>query len=415
MELQRAKGVRDFSPEEKILREKIVSILKTNFERYGFSPLETPIIERYETLSAKYAGGDEILKETFSFYDQGERKLGLRYDLTVPLCRYISMNPRTKLPFKRYQISRVFRDGPVKLGRYREFWQCDIDIVGTKSVLAEAQLLEIAKKSFKDLGLEVDIRINNRKILNGILKELGAEDYESVILSIDKLEKIGEDGVRKELQQKGFNKTEELFGYLNKRDINELDIDNEEGREGIKEIKELLSYVDVNFDITLARGLNYYTGPVYEIFLKDQSKLKSAVAAGGRYDSMIGNFLDSESEYPAAGLSFGLEALSDIMEPKEKTVTNIYIIPINTMKESSKIANQLRERGINVDMDIMNRGISKNLKYADSYSIPFVLIIGEEELKKDKLKVKDMKSGEEKEMNLDEIVHYVRTSTSSSI
>ena len=173
MELQNAKGTKDIPPEEKIIKQKIVDTLKEVFELYGFNPIETPLLERYETIAAKYAGGAEILKETFKLKDQGKRELALRYDLTVPFSRFVGMNPNLKMPFKRYQIGRVFRDGPIKLGRYREFWQCDVDVVGTKSMKADAECLSIAKEAFKRLNLNVIIKVNNRKILDSMLEYAG--------------------------------------------------------------------------------------------------------------------------------------------------------------------------------------------------------------------------------------------------
>jgi histidyl-tRNA synthetase len=409
--LQRAKGTRDFNPSEKILRNKIVDILKNNFELYGFSPIETPIIERYDILSSKYAGGTEILKETFKFNDQGKRELGLRYDLTVPLCRFIGMNPEIKLPFKRYQIERVFRDGPIKLGRYREFWQCDIDIIGSNLMLAEMQLIEVANKSFSQLNLEIEIKINNRKLMNGLMNDLNINDKEKVILIIDKLNKVGEENVKKEILSLGIdeNQVQELFNVFKIKDINQINVKDKEGLEGLNELKELFNYLNLlniktEFDITLARGLSYYTGTVFEIFLKNND-IKSACAGGGRYNNMVSNFLQSKQIYPAVGISFGLEVLSDALKNtiNKKNVTELFIIPINTLNESIKIASELRNKGIKTDIDLMNRGISKNLQYANSLEIKYVAIIGEDELKQNKIKLKNMINGEEKLCFIDEI------------
>ena len=413
MELQTAKGVRDFPPEEKILRQQVVDILRTIFENYGFSPLETPILERFETLSAKYAGGAEILKETFKFKDQGDRDIGLRYDLTVPLARFVGMNPNLKLPFKRYEIGRVFRDGPIKLGRYREFWQCDIDIIGSKSMVAEAELLTIVDEVFKKLKIDIDLKINNRKLLDGIMIFAGIkENSNSAILSLDKIEKIGQDGVEKELKEKGFSKDQikGLFEAISKKklsDFEKLLKDNE----GIKELKELFLLLDelkisYKFDPCLARGLAYYTGTVFEVFAKKEA-INSALAAGGRYDKMIGGFLESNKDYPAVGIAFGLEPITEILKTRvkdvKKTVTKYFIIPIKTLKESLIVAKKLRDKEINTDIDLMDRGISKNLDYANSLGIPFVIIIGPEELKQKKVKVRDMKSGKETFVSVDSL------------
>lgn len=419
MKLQRARGTRDFSPEEKIIRNKIVKTLKNRFELSGFSPIETPIIERMNVLSSKYAGGAEILKETFNFKDQGKRELALRYDLTVPLCRYVGMNPNIKMPFKRYQIERVFRDGPIKLGRYREFWQCDIDVIGCKNMLAETQLIEVASDVFKELKLDVDIRINNRKLMNGFISEcnVNKEKIDTVILTIDKLEKQGEEAVKKELLNKEISEesVEKIFEFLNIKNIDDLKekIKNEEGQEGINEIKNLfenLNNLNINarFDISLARGLSYYTGTVFEVFLKNND-IKSATAGGGRYDNLIGDFLGARHLVPAVGISFGLEVLSDALQNEngEKTVTQLFVIPIGTLNECLKITKKFRETGIKTDIDIMNRGISKNLQYANSLAIPYVAIIGEDELKQNKIKIKNMLSGEEKLISFEEAIKEV--------
>lgn len=421
MKLQLPKGTKDVSPEQLITKNKIVSTLKSIFERYGFSPLDTPVIERFDVLSSKYAGGEEILKETFQLKDQGKRDLALRYDLTVPMCRFVGMNPNLKLPFKRYQIGEVFRDGPVESARYRQFTQCDVDIVGLKDVTAEAELIVMADRFFKEIKLTPVIKVNNRKLLNDILKycEVKKERCDDVILSIDKLEKIGFDGVSKELKEKGV--TDKVIENIKK--VITIKGSNDEklsklkellkDSEGIKEVEKLFSDlkildININFDISLARGLSYYTGTVTEIFLKD-SKVSSAVCAGGRYDDMIGNFLGKGS-YPAVGVSFGLDRIYDAYKEKNKldskTVTKVFIIPINTFSESLKIAEELRSEGINVEIDLSNKGPSKNLKYANSLKIPYVLFIGEDELKNNKVKLKDMNSGEEKVLDVKDLVEF---------
>ena len=413
MKLQNAKGTRDFSPQDKILRENVVDTLKSIFKLYGYNPIETPILERFEILSAKYAGGDEILKETFSLVDQGKRKLGLRYDLTVPFARYVGMNPTMKLPFKRYQIGRVFRDGPIKLGRYREFWQCDVDVVGSKTMMAEAELLAIAERFFSEIGLGVTIRVNNRKLLDALIDYAAiSKNKDDVILSLDKLEKIGRANVKKELASKGVTEksTEKMLDFFDSMD-NEDNLSRLEyikktlgANEGTAEIESLLELTEklelknVRLDISLARGLSYYTGTVYEVFL-DSEKFTSAIAAGGRYDNMVSEFLNSKQEYPCVGISFGLEGIIDIlkMDPKEqkKSVVDFFIVPIGTPKDSLKIAQELRSKDLNVDLDIIGRGISKNLDFANKFNIPFVLFIGENELQEDKIKLKNMKTGKE--------------------
>lgn len=419
MELSNARGVSDIPPEKKIIKQKIIDQIKEVFERFGYSPLETPIIERYDILASKYAGGAEILKETFKMKDQGGRDLCLRYDLTVPFARFVGMNKTLKYPFKRYQIGEVFRDGPIKLGRVREFWQCDVDVVGTNSMMADAEMVVVAKQIFNKLGLDVNVLVNNRKILNGMLTYSGIskDDQESVILTIDKLAKVGDKGVRDELNEKNVNKesTNKILDILsnnkgqNSDKINYLSkiLTDEEGKSGLDEIRELLGYADALFDFSLARGLAYYTNTVFEAYLKDTSKFGSSLAAGGRYNKMIGSFLGSKEEIPAVGISFGLEPISVVMESKEKvrkTVTKYYLIPINTEKETFMLAQELREKGLRVDMDFKGRGVSKNMDYANSYGIPYVIFVGKTELEQGKYKLKNMETGEEKLVTKKEIV-----------
>ena len=423
MELQLPKGTQDFSPEEKILRDKIVSTLKEVFELYGYAPLETPVFERFEVLASKYAGGAEILKETFRLKDQGQRELGLRYDLTVPMCRYIAMNPTIKMPFKRYQIGEVFRDGPVASARYRQFLQCDADVIGSSSMATDAEIVSLVYMAFCKLNLEVDVKVNSRKLLNDILDYCGIEKekQEVVILSIDKLEKFGTEVVKNELKQQRIDdkKISTVLSLISIKGNNEEKISQLKkflkNSEGLKEIEEMLSYLKniklgADFNVSLARGLAYYTGTVFEAILKN-SKVKSSVAGGGRYDSMIGAFL-GKGIYPAVGISFGVDRIYDTLaekqETKQKTNTKLYIIPIKTLNESMKIAQQLRDAGINTDIDSSDRGPSKNLEYANSLGIPFVLFVGKKELQENKLKLRDMKSGNEDMLSIEDIIKRMK-------
>lgn len=406
MKPELARGVKDTNPEEQILKDSILSTIKYKFERYGFSPLQTPVIEREETLTSKYAGGEEILKEIYTFKDQGDRNLALRFDLTVPLARYIALNPTLKKPFKRYQIGNVFRDGPVKSGRYREFIQCDADVVGTKSVYSEAELLKIASEVFKELGLEVTIQINDRKLLNAILDKAKIEDQESFILTLDKIEKIGREGVEKELREKKFPDNS-IKTALDLAEKNLEDLKGELEESALKDLKNLFLYLD-SLDVkyehvtTLARGLAYYTGTVYEVFAKD-NKVKSSLAAGGRYDEMITKY--SNKDNPAVGLSFGLEAIAEAISKEPKPCnTKLYVIPISNFKESLKIIENLRSKGINTDVALPKKDLKKALTYASKYRIPYALIIGEKELNSDKYTLRDMESGEESSLTIEEIV-----------
>ena len=399
----------------------MLSKIKTVFELYGYSPLETPAIERYDILASKYAGGAEILKETFKFKDQGDRDLGLRYDLTVPFSRVVGMNPNLKMPFKRYQIDKVWRDGPIGLGRYREFVQCDVDIVGCKSVIAESELMAIAQEVLKRLNLKGFIRANNRKLLNGLVREFAkTEKVEETILSIDKLEKIGREGVKKELAEKGIIVSDELFKALEEKNLEKLKkkLKDPESLEGIKELEDFFSFAKsfgatiVEFDPSLARGLAYYTGTIFEILLQEGS-IKSSVGGGGRYDKMIGNFLESKQEYPAVGISFGLDRLFDSLNSLKrievkKRVARVFVIPIKELNKSIEFIQLLRTNGIKSDIDLMERGISKNLDFANTLEIPFVAFLGPEEVKKESVKIRNMKTGKEEVVKWNEAVKILK-------
>jgi histidyl-tRNA synthetase len=415
MELQLPRGMRDFPPEEKILRDEVISVLKGIFELYGFSPLETPVVERWEVLSAKYSGGEEILKETFKLTDQGGRQLGLRYDLTVPLARFVGMNPTIKRPFKRYQIGTVYRDGPIKKGRTREFYQCDADIVGSSSPLADAECVQLALDVFEKLGIDVEVKINNRKVLYELAQaaEIPEELTEAAILSLDKLEKIGPDGVLREMIERGIARVSAERFLSGAQDREAL-----KKGEGYRELEPVLSALQdprVVWTPSLARGLSYYTGTIYEVYAKNSS-VTGSLAAGGRYDNMIGQFLGGSEKIPAVGISFGLEPILEVLKEKHpnrimrKTVTQVYVIPFKTLlAEGRAICQQLRRAGIKTDMDFSAKGISDGLKYANAYEIPFVVIVGPDEVAAGKVKLRDMRSGEEKLLTVDEVPHQIKS------
>jgi histidyl-tRNA synthetase len=424
MELQLAKGVRDIPPEEKIVVNNILNTLKTTFERYGFVPLETPLLERWETLTAKGGAGEDsdALKETFKLKDQGNRDLGLRFDLTVPLARYVAMNSQLKLPFKRYEMGPVFRDGPIKLGRYRQFWQCDIDTIGVKGMLAEAEQLALVQSAFQNLGIDILIKVNNRKLLNGILEQCGITEKESAIVAIDKLEKIGAKGVTGELLQRGYSEAQakKLLELLkDKITLKELKkkISSAEGTQGLQELEELFGYLKnmkvkcAEFEASLARGLGYYTGTVFEVFAVG-SAVTSSIAGGGRYDQMVGKFAGGGREIPAVGIAFGLSTILDVIkakqEFKEKSLAKVFVIPIQTIKESLQLVQKLRQKGINVDMDLNNRGVGKNLEYASTMGIPYCIILGGDEVKQKKVLLRDMISGKQELLSMGEVAKRVK-------
>ena len=427
-ELLNAKGTKDLAPEQKILKNYVVEKLTKMFELHGFSPMETPTIERQDILTAKYAGGAEILKEIFSLSDQGKRKLALRYDLTVPLARFMGMNSQMKLPFKRYMVGNVFRDGPVATGRLREFTQCDIDIIGSASMLADAECIKVAQQFFRAVGLEVTIEVNSRRILDGIMASLKIpkDKYLDVILAIDKIKKIPLKQIKKEIEGKGIPKKQidTLFNALEAAKTNKEEIErlreimtDENGNEGLNEMEELLSYVDnnnVSFSISLARGLAYYTGTVFEVFLTN-GEFKSSLTAGGRYDKMINEFLGNPKgrSYPAVGISFGIDRICHVLlsefQFSKKSVTDVFVIPIGTLQQSLDIVNKLRAAEINTDVDLMKRGMSKNIKYADALCIPYVLIIGENEVSAGKYTLKALDTGKEEKLPITKIIKKLKS------
>ncbi|WP_459502343.1 histidine--tRNA ligase [Bacillus sp. C1] len=413
MEIRNVKGTKDYLPEEQLLRNKIKRACEETFERYGCKPLETPALNMYELMAYKYGGGAEILKEMYTLRDQGNRELALRYDLTIPFAKVVAMNPDIRLPFKRYEIGKVFRDGPIKQGRFREFIQCDVDIVGVQSVIAEAELMAMAFDLFKTLNLDVTIQYNNRKLLAGILKSIEIQDEQTddVILSLDKLEKIGVDGVRKDLHSRGIVhdtvevvcNTVESCMTLKLDEFNQT-FSNSLVMEGINELQQLQQYLlalDIQdntiFNPFLARGLTMYTGTVYEIFLADGS-ITSSIGSGGRYDNIIGAFRNDNSSYPTVGISFGLDVIYTALERKEtkSTSADLFIIPIGTETKCLQIARQLRSTStMRIELELAGRKLKRALHYANKENIPYVLIIGETEISTKTIVLRNMKEGTE--------------------
>jgi histidyl-tRNA synthetase len=429
MDLSPVRGSRDFLVEEKLLRDWASGTLKRVFERYGFNPIETPAIENWEVLSSKYAGGAEILKETYRLTDQGKRELGLRYDQTVPTCRVLAANPRLAMPFKRYSIAPVWRDGPVKLGRYREFYQCDMDIFGVSSQAAEAEIVAVLKDGFEALGIGCKLKISNRKVLDGLLEYCGVlpEQAGAVILSLDKLEKIGAREVQKEMEQKGVpaasaKKALELFEELdklgNEKVLSKLEkiLKSGAGAEGLAELTQLLGYLKLYgiggdfFEIkpSLARGLAYYSSTVFEGY-EPGGIIKSSICGGGRYDDMVGKFSGKE-KVPATGASFGFESICEILKDKvakgekvegaRKTSVEVFVIPIKDQQFAFQASQELRKLGVNVAIDLLGRPISKNLDYCSKQGIPFAAIVGDKEAKERKVNLRNLQSGEEKLVGL---------------
>lgn len=412
------KGTYDYLPEKQIVREHIKSILQKVFVKYGFSPVETPILCKYDLLASKYSEGADILNEMYKLSDQGKRELGLRYDLTITFAKLISSNPGMAMPFKRYEIGKVFRDGPVKVGRNREFTQCDIDAVGIKSILAEAEYMMMTNEAYRELGLEVEIEFNNRKLLTGIitfvLGEISEEMLRKTIMLIDKFAKLTDEELVNEFATFGVSasKVEDLKEILSSDYISLKNIlsksDSDIVKEGLKEIDELYSYLEgtdtlpiLRFAPYLARGIDIYTGTVWEIFLKERKvgkqEFNMSIGGGGRYDKIITTFMDNGNEYPAVGMSFGLDVIYEILmlkNPERKnSIVDLFVIPMETQSEAFRFCSKMRNLGVRTEMEKKQQKLKKSLGYANKCNIPFVIIIGENEILTRKINLKNMRTG----------------------
>lgn len=424
---ENVKGTYDYLPEKQIVREKIKAILQSTFVKYGFAPIETPIICMYDLLASKYAEGADILNEMYKLSDQGKRKLGLRYDLTITFSKLVSSNPNITLPFKRYEIGRVYRDGPVKLGRNREFTQCDVDVVGIKSMMAEAEYMMMTNEAYKKLGLDIEIEFNNRKLLTGIivsvLGNISEEKIRKCIMLIDKFAKLSREELIKEFEKIDINteQFDELISYfsldyasLKQKLINSTSI---LVRDGLAEIDELYQYLEgtealtrMRFAPYLARGIDVYTGTVWEVFLKDrkiaEQDFSVSIGGGGRFDKIITTFVDDGSEYPAVGMSFGLDVIYEILvlknADKKTSTVDVFIIPFGTNFESFKFASALREVGLRVEIDKNVKKLKKSMAYANKMNIPYVIVLGEDELAKGVIQVKTMETGTNTEFPIDD-------------
>ena len=422
MKLMNVKGTFDYMPKDMIIRNRITDTLRKNFEKYGYMPIETPILNYFDLLSYKYNDDAEILSEIYHLTDQGERDLGLRYDLTVPFCKVVGIEKGLTLPFRRYEIGRVFRNGPVKLGRTREFYQCDVDVVGIDNRFIEAEQILMAINTYKELGIDIYVKYNNRKLMSGLIEYAGINIniLDSVIGIIDKWEKVNIDDIKEMLrdmniQKESINKLIDLFNKsLN--DLESLKNENTLINEGLSEIEELNDYLKkLNileacvFTPTLARGLSIYTGIVFEFYDKEK-RLTCAIGAGGRYNKIITNFMDNGMEYPAVGLSFGLEPIYVILKEmeEEKNLVDVYIVPLNTNVEVLRLANTLRENNINVLIEMNKKKIGKCFEYAEREHIPYVMIVGEDEVNSKIYKIKDMTKKEEYSKELNDLISLVK-------
>ena len=422
MKLMNVKGTFDYMPKDMMIRNKITDTLRRNFEKYGYLPIETPMLNYYDLLSYKYEDGAEILNEIYKLTDQGDRNLGLRYDLTVPFCKVVGLNKDLQMPFRRYEIGRVFRNGPVKLGRTREFYQCDVDVVGIDNRYIEAEQMVMAVNTYKDLGIDIYIKYNNRKLMSGLILEAGIEEDKipSVIGVIDKKEKVTPEDLVLMLEDLNItkDKIDKILGLFDKefKDYEKMKNANDLIIEGVNEIKELNNYLkelgildDCKFVSTLARGLSIYTGLVFEFYDKKQ-RLSCAIGAGGRYNKIITNFMDNGQEYPAVGLSFGLEPIYVILkeEMKDEAISDIYMVPLDTNVDVLRLATSLRSVGFRVLIEMNKRKVGKCFEYAERNNIPYVMIIGENEVSSGNYKIKDMNEKQEYTLNSDELLEFLK-------
>lgn len=419
MKIENVKGGYNFLPKEQKIRNYINNILITTFEEYGYKPVETPILTYYDILSDKYDENNDLLNEIYQLSDRGERKLGLRYDLTVPFAKLIALNKNNiKYPFKRYEIAKVFRDGPVKVGRDREFTQCDVDVVGLKGQMIEAELLCLYKTVFNRLNIDIIIKYNSRNLMSGLILECNIDEslISKVITIIDKIDKLSSEEIKQLLSNIGLNisQIDDLLNYftLSLQQLNNKfsDTNNIVLKKGLDDINNLTKYIyelDISeyvvFTPTLARGQDYYTGNVFEVYEKN-NKLSSSIGGGGRYDNMITNFIDDGNNYPAVGISFGLSSLYELLKGKNiENDIDIYIIPINTDIQSLKLANTLRNIGYKVEIEMNDKKLKKSMEYANKENIPYVIILGEDEVNSNTFKLKDMINSNEYLISIDSV------------
>lgn len=440
------KGTRDFSPVEMVKRNFIFDTIKEVFKRFGYLPIETPSMENLSTLMGKYGeegdkllfkilnSGDYLSKVKTNLSEAQSNKLtteisekGLRYDLTVPFARFVVQHRNEiTFPFKRYQIQPVWRADRPQKGRYREFYQCDVDVIGSNSLLNEVELIQIIDKVFQELAINAVIKLNNRKILAGIAEMIGEPDkFIDITVAIDKLDKIGLEKVNEELLAKGISedsidKLKPIFDLSGTNDdklksLKEILKDSEIGLNGVEEVRTVLNYfnilslnIDLELDLTLARGLNYYTGAIFEVKAKDV--VIGSICGGGRYDDLTGIF--GLKDVSGVGVSFGADRIYDVMEqldifPKEIVAsTKVMFVNFGEKEEAYclPLLQSLRDAGINAEIFPESAKMKKQMTYANNKNIPFVILVGDNEMQKGILTIKDMISGDQTELTFDDLL-----------
>ncbi|WP_282015107.1 histidine--tRNA ligase [Marinifilum flexuosum] len=441
------KGTRDFSPVEMVKRNYIFDTIKEVFQLYGFMPIETPSMENLSTLMGKYGEeGDKLLFKVLNSGDfiskvrdeqlqeRNSVKLttkisekGLRYDLTVPFARYVVQHRNDiSFPFKRYQIQPVWRADRPQKGRYREFYQCDVDVIGSNSLLNEVELIQIVDEVYRRLQLNVVVKLNNRKILAGIAEIIGeAEKIIDITVAIDKLDKIGLENVNKELAEKGVSaKAIEtlqpiiLLSGTNAEKaakLKELLADSEVGMKGIEELETVFNYLEslnveteVELDLTLARGLNYYTGAIFEVKSKDMEF--GSITGGGRYDDLTGIF--GLKDVSGVGISFGADRIYDVLEQMnkfpEETAATTKVLFINFGEKEElfclPVLSKLRANGINAEIYPASQKMKKQMTYANNKNIPYVIMVGETEMEEGVVSLKNMETGDQEKLTPEQLI-----------
>lgn len=424
-------GFMELLPEDQILFNNMIDIIKRNYEKFGFIPLDTPVMEKSEVLLAK--GGGETEKQIYRF-NKGDTDISMRFDLTVPLARYVAQySSALTFPFRRYQIGKVYRGERNQKGRFREFYQCDIDIIGNEklSIMNDAELPAVIYSVFTELGFNsFTIHINNRKLLNGFFSSLQIENPADVLRTIDKLDKIGEAAVKEELKafllEEAINK---VMSFISIEGSNEnilkalegLAITNDQFLEGLKELTEVIKHISYfgipenNYiiDLKIARGLDYYTGTVYETILNNYPSIGS-VCSGGRYDNLAGFY--TNQKLPGVGISIGFTRLfyqlreANLINAKGKsTSSDVLIISMDENYDFSiDTAKKLRASGIPCEVYFEGGKLVKKLNYANKLGIPYVILIGSEEIESGMLTLKDMNKGEQFKLNIDNVINMIK-------
>jgi len=420
IDTQNLKGVNDYLGVEQRIRNKIISTLRETFEHYGYEPLDSSILYNYDILAYKYKSDAEILREIYTLRDQGDRKLALRYDLTIPFCKVIANKKDLHLPLRRYEIGKVFRNGPVKLGRCREFYQCDIDVVGIDGTSIEVEQMMLVLNVFKKLDIDITIKWNNRKLMSGLINYVGIPEdkVEQVIGVIDKLEKMSSQELLNEFLNYDIDKemVDKLLDIFSK-DIefyNNIETDNILYLEGIKEVNEINDKLiklgikgKTKLTPSLARGLSIYTGTVFE-FYDNEQRLTCSLGGGGRYNKIITEFISDGMMYPAVGLSFGLEPIYTIIKDKYEhdNLIDVYIIPMDTEMESILLAEELRRINLNVLVEYNKRKVKRCFEYADKENIKYVIVLGENEVNSGVYSLKNMTTKEQLNLTKEELLEF---------